>query len=214
MGAIGVVVTEIVLDETAQVSLVEDEHVIQKISATASDPALGHSILPRAGGGYAFGSQAAGGKQIGGLLTKLAVAIQNRVPVRTRVRECLPELLRYPGAARVFRDIEMENLASAVFDNEEAVQHTKSQSRDGEEVHGRDDVSVIAEESRPELAGVVGRRPVPDIAGNGALGNVQAKLEELAVNSRRAPGGILVHHPPDESSNLAIDLGPTQAPGA
>jgi hypothetical protein len=32
------VVTDIVLDETAQVSLVEDEYVIQKISATASGP--------------------------------------------------------------------------------------------------------------------------------------------------------------------------------
>jgi len=120
--AIGVVVTGIVLDKTAQVRLVEDEYVIQKISATAFDPTLGHAILPRAGGGYALGSHAAGGKQTGDLLTKLAVTIQNRVPVRARFRECLPELLRYPGAARVFRDIEMENLATAVFDNEKAVQ--------------------------------------------------------------------------------------------
>ena len=99
----------------------------------------------------------------------------------------------------MFRDIEMENPASAMFDNEKAVQHAKTQSRHGEEVHGRDDVSVIAEESRPELAGIVGGRPAPDIAGDGALGNVQAKLEELAVNSRSAPGGILVRHAPDES---------------
>jgi len=212
--AIDVVVTDIVLDETAEVSLVEDKYVIQKISATASDPTLGYSILPRACGGYAFRSDAAGGKQIGCLLTKLAVTIQNRIPVKTRFRECLPELLRYPEAARVFCDIEMENLASAMFDNEKAVQHAKSQSRQGEEVHGRDDVSVIAEERRPELAGIVGRRPAPEIAGDGALGNVQAKLEELAVNSRSAPGGILVRHPPDERSNFAIDLGPAQAPGA
>jgi hypothetical protein len=41
-----VVAADIVLDETAQVSLVEDEYVIQKISATASDPTLGHSIPP------------------------------------------------------------------------------------------------------------------------------------------------------------------------
>jgi hypothetical protein len=72
----------------------------------------------------------------------------------------------------VFRDIEMENPASAVFDNEKAVQDAKSQSRHGEEVQGRDDVAVIAEESAPELAGVVGRRPVLEIAGDAALGNV------------------------------------------
>ena len=90
MWAAPVVVTDIVLDETTQVSLVEDEYVIEKISATASDPTLGHSILPRAGGGYPFGSYAAGGKQVGCLLIKLAVTVQNRVPVRTRFREGLP----------------------------------------------------------------------------------------------------------------------------
>jgi len=79
--AIGVAVTGIVLDKTAHVSLVEDEYVIQKISATASDPTLSHSILPRAYGGCVW-SHAAGGKQIGCLLNKLAVTIQNRVPVR------------------------------------------------------------------------------------------------------------------------------------
>jgi hypothetical protein len=44
MRAIGVIIRDVVLDETAQVSLVEDEHVIQKISATAPDPAFRHSI--------------------------------------------------------------------------------------------------------------------------------------------------------------------------
>jgi hypothetical protein len=43
----------------------------------------------------------------------------------------------------MFRDIEMEDLASTVFDNEKAVQHAKCQSRHGEEVHGCDDHAVI-----------------------------------------------------------------------
>jgi hypothetical protein len=48
------------LDETAQVSLVKDEYVIQKISATAPDPTLRNSILPRAGRAYASGFYAVG----------------------------------------------------------------------------------------------------------------------------------------------------------
>jgi hypothetical protein len=39
-----VIIRDIVFDETAQVSLVEDEYVIQKISATASNPAFRNSI--------------------------------------------------------------------------------------------------------------------------------------------------------------------------
>jgi len=41
-------IRDVVFDETAQVSLVEDEYVIRKISATASDPAFRGTILPRA----------------------------------------------------------------------------------------------------------------------------------------------------------------------
>ncbi len=47
MRAIGVIIRDVVLDEMVQVSLVEDEYVIQKVSATASDPAFCDSILPR-----------------------------------------------------------------------------------------------------------------------------------------------------------------------
>ncbi len=44
MCAIGMVIRDAVFDETAQVSLVEDECVIQKIAATASDPSFRHTI--------------------------------------------------------------------------------------------------------------------------------------------------------------------------
>ena len=46
MCAIGMVIRDVVFDETAQVSLVEDDYVIQKIPATASDPAFRHTIGP------------------------------------------------------------------------------------------------------------------------------------------------------------------------
>ncbi len=153
MRAIGVIIRDVVLDETAQVSLVEDEYVIQKISATAADPAFRHSILPRACWAYASGFHAAGCKQIGFLLAELAITIENRVAVRTRLRKCLPQLLHYPGAGRVFRDIEMEDLASTVFPDEETMQDPQGQGRHGEKVHGGDGVAVIAQESCPELGG-------------------------------------------------------------
>ena len=91
----------------------------------------------------------------------------------------------------MFRDIEMENLASAVFDNEKAVQDAKSQSRHGEEVHGRE-MQRFGDcgGKQTRACGCRRRRPAPDIAGDVALGNVQAKFEELVVNSRRAQEGF------------------------
>ena len=80
--------------------------------------------------------------------------------------------------------------------------------------HGRDGVAMITKESRPELAGAVGRRQATEVAGDGALGDLEAQFDKLAVNSRSAPGWILRHHPPDESSDLGIDLWPAKAFGA
>jgi hypothetical protein len=86
-------------------------------------------------------------EHIGHLMGKLGMTIRDRVAVRTGFRKCFPQLLHYPGAGRVFGDIEMKDLAPTVFDDEETVQDWEGESRHGEEVHGRDDVAMIAKES-------------------------------------------------------------------
>ena len=112
------------------------------------------------------------------------------------------------------RDIQMEDSWTTVLDHEEAIQRAKRQCGHSEEIHGYDDIAVIAKESNPALAGVVGRGQAPEIAGDRALGDVESEFEELAVNSRRAPRWIFTHHPPDEDPNLGIDLWPAEAPWA
>jgi len=204
------VIRDVVFDETAQVSLVEDEYVIQKIPATASDPAFRHTILPRACRADAFGFHAAGGHEIRYLPAELAITIQNGIAVRTRSRKCLPQLLFYPGSGRVFRDIEMDDLAPTVFDDEETIQDSEGEGRHGEEVHGHDHIAVIAKESCPQLAGLVTRSQAPEIARNSAFGDIEAEFQKLTVNSRSAPGRILLYHLPDESSNLGIDRWPAR----
>ena len=184
--------------------------MIDKLSSTAPDPTFRNSILPGACRAYACGLHAAGCQQLGDLLAKLGITIQDRVAVRTRFRKCLSQLLRYPGAGRVFRDIEMEDLASAMFDDEETVQDPEGEGRHGEEVHGRDGFAVIAKESSPALAGVVGRRQAVEIAGDGPFGDIEAEFQKLTVNSGSTPRGILVRHPSDKRSDLGINFRPAQ----
>jgi len=114
----------------------------------------------------------------------------------------------------MFRDIEMEDLAATVFDDEEAIQDSKGEGWHGEEVHGRDDLAVIAKESRPALAGIIGRRQTPEISRDGAFRDLEAEFQKLTVNSWRAPEGIFVYHPANESSNLPIDHWPAHLLGA
>ena len=58
----------------------------------------------------------------------------------------------------MIRDIEMEDLAAPVLDDKEAIQDSKCDGWHGKEVHCRDDLAVITQESSPELAGLVRRR--------------------------------------------------------
>jgi hypothetical protein len=111
-----VIIRDIIPDQTAQMNVIEDDQVIEKLSATASDPAFRDPILPRA---YVHAFYAVRFQHIGNLPAKLGITIQDRVAVRTRFRKGFSQLLHYPGAGWVFRDVEMENLVSIVFDDEE-----------------------------------------------------------------------------------------------
>ena len=71
---------------------------------------------------------------------------------------------------------------------------------------GREGLAVIAQERSPEFPWLLGRRQMLDVARNCAFRGVEAEFEKFTMNPRSAPGGILLHHPPDESSNLGIEL--------
>jgi len=70
---------------------------------------LRHSILPGTRRAYARRIQAARRQRIGFLVAEFGVAIENCIAARTRYRKSLPQLLHYPGTARMFRNIEMQD---------------------------------------------------------------------------------------------------------
>jgi hypothetical protein len=61
------------------VNIIEDDHVIEKLSTTASDPTFCDSILPRACRANACGLDAACCQQLGYILAKLGITIQDRI---------------------------------------------------------------------------------------------------------------------------------------
>jgi hypothetical protein len=55
-------------------------------------------------------------------------------------------------------DVEVQDAAAIMADDEEAVQNPKAESGDGEEIHGRDSFPMIAQKGQPALGGLrVGR---------------------------------------------------------
>ena len=50
------------------------------------------------------------------------------------------------------RDIEVQNPAASVLDDEETVQHTEGRGRHGEEIEGNDRLAVVVKKCQPFLA--------------------------------------------------------------
>jgi hypothetical protein len=72
---------------------------------------------------------------------------------RTLVSEGLADLLGRPGCTGMLRHIEMQHLASTMFQHQEHEQHLHRDRRHGEEVDGSHLTQVIVQEGRPGLAG-------------------------------------------------------------
>ena len=76
----------------------------------------------------------------------ITVPIEDEVPRCGDVREGLPQLLDHPLRGRVLGCGEVQDAPSVMMDDAEAVQLPELDGRDGEEVHGRGAVHVIAQE--------------------------------------------------------------------
>jgi hypothetical protein len=90
--------------------------------------------------------------------------------------------------------------------DQQAAEQTKRDRRHDEQIHRRDAIGMIADEGVPAL----GRRPsTPDhILGHAGLTDIDAKLEKLAVDARRAPEWICDAHLADQPAYFEWNLRP------
>src|SRR5215469_381456 len=82
------------------------------------------------------------------------------------------------------------------------VQDAEGQGRYCEEIHGGDSFAVVAEKNKPSFReiGVPGSTFHP--SRYAALGDIEAKHEQLAVNAGCAPGRVLGHHQQEQVAHL------------
>lgn len=126
-------------------ALVESDDVIQQVSPAASDPPLGHPVLPGTLEGWPDANHIHGSRGKGDLQPILCISIKDEVFRRGLIRKGFAQLLDDPCAGRMLRDVEMEDLATIMAEDEEAVEHAESHGRDGKEVHRRDGFAMIPE---------------------------------------------------------------------
>ena len=107
-----------------------------------------------------------------------AVAVAEEIGRRGVVRQGVDELLSGPGGGGVLGHVEVDDAPAVMGEHDENEEDAEAGGRHGEEID-RDQVEeVVGEERPPGLKG-------PEAAlrhepGDGALGNLDAKLEELS----------------------------------
>src|ERR1017187_658703 len=98
--------------------------------------------------------------------------------------------------------IAMQNPPPVMCNDEEAMEHTKRQGRDGEEVHRRNRLSVVVQECRPALRRLRGSRCFPHPTKHCPLRDIEAEHRQLAMNARRTPSLVFAYHAKDKLAHF------------
>jgi hypothetical protein len=116
-------------------------------------------------------------------------------------RKRLAQLVSRPLGVRMCRDSEVNYTTTLVRQHEKHIEDLKPNRRHGEEVYRYKAVDMILEESAPGLA----RRLAIShkVFAHARFANVDAELQQFAMNARRAPARIVFAHASNEIANLA-----------
>jgi hypothetical protein len=119
------------------------------------------------------------------------------------VREGVHDLLGCPSCRGMLGDVEVEDPTPMVGEDDEDEEHTQASNGNGEEVDRNQVLDVVSEERSPGLR----RRcaPFADQPRDRALGHVNPELDELPMDSGRAPQRIGGGHLSDEGDELGVD---------
>ena len=123
--------------------------MVQQVTATALHPALCYSVLPRTFEGCSDRSDFEGSNRCRNLHSILAITIKDQEPGSRFKWKRFPELLNDPQARWVLRDVEVQDPPTVMTDHEEAVEDTKRDRWNSEEIHRRNGFPVIAKKREP-----------------------------------------------------------------
>src|ERR1035437_1837621 len=121
VSAIFVIVADVLVHQTLQMPLVQDDHMIEQITATVTNPALGNTVLPRASETGPPGLDTEALHSIDDLLIEVCSAIENQVSRSGIVGTGLTQLLNHPGAGRMPGHIEVQNAPSVMRNDKETI---------------------------------------------------------------------------------------------
>src|SRR5215471_3756075 len=188
-----------------QAGFTEYDHVIQALPPNRADHPLDVGSLPRRPGCREHLFDAHRLHLLHEVRPEDPIAIAQQIARRGLPRKGLPQLLSSPFCSRMSGDAKMQNAPTVMGQHQEDIQDLEPDRRHRKEVDGNQGLQVIVEEGPPGL----GRRlaAAHQVLAHTGLADVDAELEQLAVNPRRSPEWVLTTHGANQLAYLLGDAG-------
>src|SRR6266480_4781868 len=103
-------------------------------------------------------------------------------------------------------DVDPDKVSAGQPDEDKDIEQIEANGRNNEQVHGGDVRCVVTHEGAPSLRGRAAS--LDHVLRDAGLSDLEAELEQLAMDARRSPQRIVNAHPPDQSAQFRVDLGP------
>src|SRR5215471_6285709 len=172
--------------------LIDHDDMVQAFSANASDHPFRIAVLPRTPSRYRNLPDTDSINSRGEVVSVDPITIAHQVARHSVVGKCLHELLCRPRGSRVFRDIEMQNTSTIMREDDENVQHTELQSRNGEEVDSDHLADMISKKGHPGLRWLA--RLLGHPARHCTFRDREPQFFQFTMYARCSPSGIGGRH--------------------
>jgi len=204
MSPVFVIVVDVFVHEALEMASVQNDNVIEQISAAGTSEAFRHAVLPGASEAGSLGLNAKALSGVDHFLIEVCAAIKDQISRCRIVRKCLAELLNDPCACWMPGHVELQNAPPVVSDDKETIKNAKRERRHCEEIHCGDHLAVIVQKCCPSLCRlrISGRSSHP--AQHRTLTDIETKHLELAMNPWRSPSPVLGNHAKDELAQFLV----------
>src|SRR6266446_5215568 len=204
-----VVIFLVRIEQMAEMSLTEENNMVNTLPSDRTDEPLRISVLPWRPWRDRSISYAHCAKPFEDDIGIDAISIANDVPWSLLPTVSLGQLAGDPIGTRACGHTQPQKLASATLQDQKSIQQPKRDRRHYEQIHRGNAVGMIAQKGLPAL-----RRWLPSprhVFCHGGLPNIDAKLEQFAVDPRCSPKRVRDAHAANELANVRWCLWPATA---
>src|SRR5437667_9454611 len=178
--------------------------MVDALASDRSDQPFGEAVLPSRAWGDGLVADAHGAQSVRDGSAIDAIPIADHVARRLSPRECFGDLACDPVRGRMGCDVDPDEVSAGQPNDDKGIEQVEANARNNEQVHGGDVRRVITQEGAPAL----GRRStsLDHVLRDARLSDLEAELEQLAMDARRSPQRIVNAHPPDQRAQIRANL--------